>query len=252
MDEFVPNMREYKELKITNNDLKTVLFTRLNYSSPSEFDQSDWFFRNSLFRKMGFHPNTIWNFFGRILKDGQALQIIMFDKNNDLVIYDFEKSFNIPKKYLQEIDQELLKEIRQSEFPFNIEAKGECDNNVCQFEFFKKDTSHLLFKVNFTEILENIAEILEYNMQLKIDSLIAKEFNKLLAIAEDSPQDSYQLKIHVRHNNKFYDYSKEYTAYKIKLEVYDCRKSHDQNEPIILSQQSTGFQWAFNFMFGFL
>ncbi|MFP6168914.1 ATP-binding protein [Helicobacter pylori] len=250
-NKLVPTMKEYKELKITNNDLKTVLFTRLNYSSPSEFDQSDWFFRNSLFRKMGFHPNTIWNFFGRILKDGQALQIIMFDKNNDLVIYDFEKSFNIPKKYLQEIDQELLKEIRQSEFPFNIEAKGECDNNVCQFEFFKKDTSHLLFKVNFTEILENIAEILEYNMQLKIDSLIAKEFNRLLAIAEDSPQDSYQLKIHVRHNNKLSE-EKEYTAYEIKLEVYDCRKSHDQNEPIILSQQSTGFQWAFNFMFGFL
>ncbi|WQY61311.1 ATP-binding protein [Helicobacter pylori] len=251
-DKLVPTIKEYKELKITDNDLKTALFTCIDYSSPSEFDQSDWFFRNSLFRKMGFHPNTIWNFFGRILKDGQALQIIMFDKNNDLVIYDFEKSFNIPKKYLQEIDQELLKEIRQSEFPFNIEAKGECDNNVCQFEFFKKDTSHLLFKVNFTEILENIAEILEYNMQLKIDSLITKESNKLLAIAEDSSQDSYQLKIHVRHNNKFYDYSKEYTAYEIKLEVYDCRKSHDQNEPIILSQQSTGFQWAFNFMFGFL
>ncbi|WQW15302.1 ATP-binding protein [Helicobacter pylori] len=248
----VPTMKEYKEPKITDNDLKTALFTCIDYSSLSEFNQSDWFFRNSLFRKMGFHPNAIWNFFGSILKDGQALQIIMFDKNNDLVIYDFEKSFNIPKKYLQEIDQESLKEIRQSEFPFNIEAKGECDNNVCQFEFFKKDTSHLLFKVNFTEILENIAEILEYNMQLKIDSLIAKEFNKLLAIAEDSPQDSYQLKIHVRHNNKFYDYSKEYTAYEIKLEVYDCRKSHDQNEPIILSQQSTGFQWAFNFMFGFL
>ncbi|OOP77059.1 hypothetical protein B0X31_05870, partial [Helicobacter pylori] len=125
-------------------------------------------------------------------------------------------------------------------------------NNVCQFEFFKKDTSHLLFKVNFTEILENLAEILEYNMQLKIDSLITKEFNRLLAIAEDSPQDSYQLKIHVRHNNKFYDYSKKSTAYEIKLEIHDCRKSHDHNEPIILSQQSTGFQWAFNFMFGFL
>ncbi|GAA8940899.1 hypothetical protein HpSLK36_05530 [Helicobacter pylori] len=161
-------------------------------------------------------------------------------KINDLVIYDSEKSFNIPKKYLQEIDQESLKEIRQSEFPFNIEAKGECDNNVCQFEFFKKDTSHLLFKVNFTKILENLAEILEYNMQLKIDSLITKEFNRLLAIAEDSPQDSYQLKIHVRHNNKLSE-EKEYTAYEIKLEIHDCRKSDNQNEPIILSQQSTGF-----------
>ncbi|GAA6922806.1 hypothetical protein HpVH80_03660 [Helicobacter pylori] len=180
-----------------------------------------------------------------ILKDGQALQIIIFDKNNDLVIYDSEKSFNIPEKYLQERDQ---KEIKQSKY-LSTEVKGECNNNACQFEFFKKDTSHLLFKVSFTEILENLAEILEYNMQLKIDSLIAKEFNKLLAIAQDSPQDSYQLKIHVRHNNKFYDYSKKSTAYEIKLEIHDCRKSDNQNEPIILSQQSTGFQWAFNFMF---
>ncbi|MGL2442899.1 ATP-binding protein [Helicobacter pylori] len=246
----VPTMKEYKEPKITDNDLKTALFTCIDYSSPSEFDQWDWFFRNSLFRKMDFHPKAIWNFFGSILKDGQALQIIMFDKNNDLVIYNSEKSFNIPKKYLQEIDQESLKEIRQSEFPFNIEAKGECDNNVCQLEFFNNKSS-LLFKVNFTEILENLAEILEYNMQLKIDSSITKEFNRLLAIAEDSPQDSYQLKIHVRHNNKLSE-EKEYTAYEIKLEIHDCRKSDNQNKPIILSQQSTGFQWAFNFMFGFL
>ncbi|MGN8406415.1 ATP-binding protein [Helicobacter pylori] len=247
----VPTMKEYKEPKITDNDLKTALFTCIDYSSPSEFNQSDWFFRNSLFRKMDFHPNTIWNFFGSILKDGQALQIIMFDKNNDLVIYDSEKSFNIPKKYLQEINQELLKEIRQSKHLFPIEVKREYDNNIWQLEFFN-DKSSLLFKVNFTEILENIAEIMEYNMQLKMDSSIAKEFNELLAIAQDSPQDSYQLKIHVQHNNKFYDYSKKSTAYEIKLEIHDCRKSHDQNEPIILSQQSTGFQWAFNFMFGFL
>ncbi len=73
LDKFVPTMKEYKELKITDNDLKTALLTRLDYSSPSEFDQSDWFFRNSLFRKMDFHPNAIWNFFGSILKDGQAL-----------------------------------------------------------------------------------------------------------------------------------------------------------------------------------
>ncbi|GAA8534188.1 hypothetical protein HpDR59_00810 [Helicobacter pylori] len=246
-EKLVPTMKEYKELKITDNDLKTALFTCIDYSSPSEFNQSDWFFRNSLFRKMDFHPNTIWNFFLSILKDGQALQIIMFDKNNDLVIYDSEKSFNIPEKYLQERDQE---EIKRSKY-LSTEVKGECNNNICQFEFFKKDTSHLLFKVSFTEILENLTEILEYSMQLKINSLITKEFNKLLAIAEDSPQDSYQLKIRVRHNNKLSE-EKEYTAYEIKLEIHDCRKSHDHNEPIILSQQSTGFQWAFNFMFGFL
>lgn len=72
----------------------------------------------------------------------------MFDKNNDLEIYSNEL-FNISKKYLQEINQESLKEIRQSEFPFNIEAKGEYDNNAWQLEFFN-DKSSLLFKVNFT------------------------------------------------------------------------------------------------------
>ncbi|GAA8730163.1 hypothetical protein HpBT353_02480 [Helicobacter pylori] len=258
LDEFVPNMREYKELKITDNDLKTALLTCLDYSSPSEFDQSDWFFRNSLFRKMDFHPNTIWNTFGKILnyknfdqkdlKYEQALEI-MFDKNNDLEIYSiYNKLFNIPKKYLQKINQESLKEIKQSKYPFNIEAKGEYNNNVWQLDFFN-DKSSFLFKVNFTEILENIAEILEYNMQSRIDSLIAKEFNELLAIAQDDHQDNYQLKIRVQHNNKFF--REKCTAYKIKLEIYDCRKS-DNQKPIILSEQSSGFQWAFNFMFGFL
>lgn len=258
LDKFVPNMREYKELKITDNDLKTALLTCLDYSSPSEFDQSDWFFRNSLFRKMDFHPNTIWNTFGKILnyknfdqkdlKDEQALEI-MFDKNNDLEVYSiYNKLFNIPKKYLQKINQESLKEIKQSKYPFNIEAKCEYNNNVWQLEFFN-DKSSFLFKINFTEILENIAEILEYNMQSRIDSLIAKEFNELLAISQDDHQDNYQLKIRVRHNNKFF--REKCTAYKIKLEIYDCRKS-DNQKPIILSQQSTGFQWAFNFVFSFL
>lgn len=163
----VPTMKEYKELKITDNDFKTTLFTFFDYSSPSEFNQSDWLFRNSLFRKIDFNPYDIW------------------------------KNLNLDDK-------------------------------------------------------KDFAEILKYNMQLKINSLITKEFNELLAIAQDSPQDSYQLKIHVRHNNKFYDYSKKSTAYEVKLEIHDYRRSDNQNEPIILSQQSTGFQWAFNFMFGFL
>lgn len=105
-------MKKYKEPKITDNDLKTALFTLFDYSSPSEFDQWDWFFRNSLFRKMDFNPYNIW------------------------------KNLNLDDK-------------------------------------------------------KDFAEILEYNMQLKIDSLITKEFNRLLAIAEDSSQDSYQLKIRV-------------------------------------------------------
>ncbi|MCQ2746236.1 ATP-binding protein, partial [Helicobacter pylori] len=160
------------------------------------------------------------------------------------VYFSLDKSFVIPKKYLQERDQELLKEIGRSDYPFP-KCEYHSDNNMVQLTFSKDDASPLMVEVS-------LAEIMEYNMQLRMDSLITKEFNKLLAIAEDSPQDSYQLKIHVRHNNKFYDYSKKSTAYEIKLEIHDCRKSDNQNEPIILSQQSTGFQWAFNFMFGFL
>ncbi|BAO97837.1 ATP-dependent OLD family endonuclease [Helicobacter pylori NY40] len=243
-EKFVPIMKEYKEPKITDNDLEAISTKETGLASQLS---GHWFFQLSLFNKTNFNPNKIW-----IPLEFNKRSKIKFDK--DLEIYfDSHGSFNIPEKYLQEIDQESLKKIKQSKdfFPIQkIESKHD-NNDILQLEFFKKDTSHLLFKVNFTEILENLAEILEYNMQLKIDSLITKEFNRLLAIAEDSPQDSYQLKIHVRHNNKLSE-EKEYTAYEIKLEIHDCRKSHDQNEPIILSQQSTGFQWAFNFMFGFL
>ncbi len=234
LDEFVPNMREYKDLKITDSDLKI---------KPLEDFYSQFFvhlFFQSLFNKIDFNPTIIWH----SLETKRVLQI-KFDKNNDLEVYfGLDKSFVIPKKYLQEINQELLKEIRRSDYPFP-KCEYHSDNDMVQLTFSKDDTSPLMVEVS-------LVEILEYNMQLKTDSSIAKEFNELLAIAEDSPQDNYQLKIHVRHNNKFYDYSKKSTAYEIKLEIHDCRKSDNQNEPIILSQQSTGFQWAFNFMFGFL
>ncbi len=237
LDEFVPNMRECKDLKITDSDLKI---------KPLEDFHSQFFvhcFFQSLFNKIDFNPTIIWH----SLETKRTLQI-KFDKNNDLEVYfGFDKSFIIPKKYLQEINQELLKEIRRSDYPFP-KCEYHSDNDMVQLTFSKDDASPLMVEVS-------LVEILEHNMQLKIDSLIAKEFNELLAIdqdsPQDSPQDSYQLKIHVRHNNKLSE-DKEYTEYEIKLEVYDCRKSHDQNEPIILSQQSTGFQWAFNFMFGFL
>ncbi|QEF30307.1 ATP-binding protein [Helicobacter pylori] len=236
-EKFVPIMKEYKEPKITDNDLEAISTKETGLASQLS---GHWFFQLSLFNKTNFNPNKIW-----IPLEFNKRSKIKFDK--DLEIYfDSHESFNISKKYLQEIDQESLKKIKQSKdfFPIQkIESKHD-NNDILQLEFFENDTSFLFAKGSF-------AEILEYNMQLKINSLITKEFNKLLAIAEDSPQDSYQLKIHVRHNNKLSE-EKEYTAYEIKLEIHDCRKSDNQNEPIILSQQSTGFQWAFNFMFGFL
>ncbi|MGL2394490.1 ATP-binding protein [Helicobacter pylori] len=233
---FVPIMKEYKEPKITDNDLEAISTKETGLASQLS---GHWFFQLSLFNKTNFNPNKIW-----IPLEFNKRSKIKFDK--DLEIYfDSHESFNISKKYLQEIDQESLKKIKQSKdfFPIQkIESKHD-NNDILQLEFFENDTSFLFAKGSF-------AEILEYNMQLKIDSLITKEFNELLAIVQDSPQDSYQLKIRVRHNNKLP--REKYTEHEIKLEVYDCRKSHDHNEPIILSQQSTGFQWAFNFMFGFL
>ncbi|WQV28687.1 ATP-binding protein [Helicobacter pylori] len=235
-EKFVPIMKEYKEPKITDNDLEAISTKETGLASQLS---GHWFFQLSLFNKTNFNPNKIW-----IPLEFNKRSKIKFDK--DLEIYfDSHESFNISKKYLQEIDQESLKKIKQSKdfFPIQkIESKHD-NNDILQLEFFENDTSFLFAKGSF-------AEILEYNMQLKIDSLITKEFNRLLAIVQDSPQDSYQLKIRVRHNNKLP--REKYTEHEIKLEIHDCRKSDNQNEPIILSQQSTGFQWAFNFMFGFL
>ncbi|GAB0052564.1 hypothetical protein YGH009_13720 [Helicobacter pylori] len=231
LDEFVPTMREYKELKITDNDLKIKLFEDV-YSQFFAY-----LFFQPLFNKIDCNPDIIWH----SLETKRELQI-KFDKNNDLEIYfSLDKSFVIPEKYLQEIDQELLKEIRRSDYPFP-KCEYHNDNDMVQFTFSKDNAPFLMVEVSLTEIME-------YNMQSRIDSLIAKEFNKLLAIAQDSPQDNYQLKIRVRHNNKFF--GEKYAPYEIKLEIHDCRKS-DNQKPIILSEQSTGFQWAFNFMFGFL
>ncbi|GAA8302487.1 hypothetical protein HpDR22_07220 [Helicobacter pylori] len=166
-DELVPTMKEYKEPKITDNDLEAI--STKETGIPNQLS-GHWFFQLSLFNKTNFNPDKIW-----IPLEFNKRSEIKFDKDLE-IHFDSHGSFNIPKKYLQEIDQESLKEIRQSKYLFPIEVKRKYNNNVCQFEFFKKDTSHLLFKVNFTEILENFAEILEYNMQLKIDSLITKEF----------------------------------------------------------------------------
>ncbi|GAA7418400.1 hypothetical protein MM0352_02830 [Helicobacter pylori] len=230
-DEFVPDMREYKELKITDNDLKIKLFEDF-HSQIFKY----WFFQ-SLFNKIDFNPDIIWH----SLETKRELQI-KFDKNNDLEIYfSLNKSFVIPEKYLQEINQELLKEIKRSDYPFP-KCEYHNDNDMVQFTFSKDNAPFLMVGVSLTEIME-------YNMQSRIDSSIAKESNELLAIAQDSPQDNYQLKIRVRHNNKFF--GEKYAPYEIKLEIHDCRKS-DNQKPIILSEQSSGFQWAFNFMFGFL
>ncbi len=50
-DELVPTMKEYKEPKITDNDLKTTY---------PNIPIKDWFFQHSLFIKIGLHPHDIW------------------------------------------------------------------------------------------------------------------------------------------------------------------------------------------------
>ncbi len=70
LDEFVPNMREYKDLKITDSVLKI---------KPLEDFHSQFFahcFFQSLFNKIDFNPTTIWH----SLETKWALQI-KFDKN---------------------------------------------------------------------------------------------------------------------------------------------------------------------------
>ncbi len=78
LDEFVPDMKEYKELKITDNDLKIKLFEDFVHSNQFF---AHWFFQ-SLFNKIDFNPTIIWH----SLETKRTLQI-KFDKNNDLEVY---------------------------------------------------------------------------------------------------------------------------------------------------------------------
>ncbi len=145
-DELVPNMREYKDLKITDSDLKIKSLDDFH----SQFFAHCFF--QPLFNKIGFNPTTIWH----SLETKCILQI-KFDKNNDLEVYfGLDKSFVIPKKYLQERDQELLKEIGRSDYPFP-KCEYHSDNNMVQLTFSKDDASPLMVEVS-------LAEILEYNM----------------------------------------------------------------------------------------
>ncbi|GAA8978899.1 hypothetical protein EKB5_03700 [Helicobacter pylori] len=134
LDKFVPNMKEYKELKITDSDFKI--------KPLEDFVHSQFFahlFFQSLFNKIDFNPNIIWH----TLETNRALQIKL-DKNNDLEAYfSLDKSFVIPKKYLQKINQELLKEIRRSDYPFP-KCEYHNDNDMVQLTFSKDDASPLM------------------------------------------------------------------------------------------------------------
>ncbi|MGL2376704.1 hypothetical protein ACOWLE_03620 [Helicobacter pylori] len=104
-EKFVPIMKEYKEPKITDNDLEAISTKETGLASQLS---GHWFFQLSLFNKTNFNPNKIW-----IPLEFNKRSKIKFDK--DLEIYfDSHESFNISKKYLQEIDQESLKKIKQS------------------------------------------------------------------------------------------------------------------------------------------
>ncbi|WP_423750474.1 hypothetical protein [Helicobacter pylori] len=110
-EKFVPIMKEYKEPKITDNDLEAISTKETGLASQLS---GHWFFQLSLFNKTNFNPNKIW-----IPLEFNKRSKIKFDK--DLEIYfDSHGSFNISKKYLQERDQELLKEIKQSKHLFPI------------------------------------------------------------------------------------------------------------------------------------
>ncbi|GAA8407897.1 hypothetical protein HpDR45_14530 [Helicobacter pylori] len=98
-EKFVPIMKEYKEPKITDNDLEAISTKETGLASQLS---EHWFFQLSLFNKTNFNPNKIW-----IPLEFNKRSKIKFDK--DLEIYfDSHESFNISKKYLQEIDQNLI------------------------------------------------------------------------------------------------------------------------------------------------
>ncbi len=99
-DGLVPIMKEYKEPKITNNDLEAISTKETGLASQLS---GHWFFQLSLFNKTNFDPNKIW-----IPLEFNKRSKIKFDKDLE-IHFNSNESFNIPKKYLQERNQELLK-----------------------------------------------------------------------------------------------------------------------------------------------
>lgn len=56
-EKFVPTMKEYKESKITDNDLEAISTKETGLASQLS---GHWFFQLSLFNKTNFNPNKIW------------------------------------------------------------------------------------------------------------------------------------------------------------------------------------------------
>ncbi|NHA18601.1 ATP-binding protein, partial [Helicobacter pylori] len=84
-EKFVPIMKEYKEPKITDNDLEAISTKETGLASQLS---GHWFFQLSLFNKTNFDPNKIW-----IPLEFNKRSKIKFDK--DLEIYfDSHGSFN--------------------------------------------------------------------------------------------------------------------------------------------------------------
>ncbi len=131
----------------------------------------------------------------------------------------FLKSFNS----LEEMMQALHGENEPIDFP--IELK----------EIFTRAKEN-------TEYIKDNEQLMKEYIQSNIDSFITKDLNRLLAIAQDDLQDNHQNNYQTKVNFKDDDFG-------YKLKIYDCRKSHEE---VALKKQSTGFQWAFNFVFSFL
>ncbi len=241
---FVSSIRTYIDQKVTNKDLKATFFIN---SDNYEFSMSpSWFFLNSLFRKIRLSPNDIWDILGLNLQNNsnnhQDLQIKFDDFNENFEIcrglsyqYDRKILLKIPKEYFKptsniKIEEKffILKVVKSiwNEDGLSIELKLQNDSS-------------------FGFIEGSLKKILEYNIQSRIDSLAIQVFNKLCAISQDEKtlDGSYRFEIGVQYQQDL--------KYDFEFKIYDHRKSKEQ-KPVILDQQSMGFKWVFNFVFGFL
>ncbi|AFI04634.1 AAA family ATPase [Helicobacter cetorum] len=269
IDDSFPSIREYKDIQIVSENLGAQLDLNEPKISIKELDKPSWFFESSLFMEICLGKD----YYAKLLKSWKKEvdcqeYFIYFIRYKEFISKLKESGrekrdkreselgkmaycLGVPKKRiklhgifksLSNFDTILLTDnpCLFTDICNRIECsiKSSFHNDNIKLDLYSKDRSIGSFEGTFREILQ-------HDIQSRIDSLATQDFNKLCAISQDEKAlgSGYRFEIGVQYQQDL--------RYEFEFKIYDRRKSKEK-KPAILEQQSMGFKWAFNFVFGFL